>query len=408
MLGEIVRVLLLTAELALAVPLAYLLVLSIAALVAERHLRRRARLPAADDGRALPHIAILIPAHDEEAMIALAIQSCRALDYPAERFATIVVADNCDDATAPAARRAGALVFERRSAGERAKGYALRWLLERLEAEGRCFDGYLIVDADSQLSPNVLREMAAALAGGALVAQAQYRVLNGDDAWTAGLRAVAIALFNHLRPLGRTCFGWSAGLKGNGMCFSRAVFERFGWGSYSLAEDAEYHIQLISAGIRVAYVPAALVSAEMPVSLGQARTQQARWERGRIELARAWVGPLVRGFLRTGDLARLDVAMEIVLPPLSLVVAAVAGCTALAALLRWAPGLWLALGLCVALSLHVLIGAALARLSARAYLALLRAPLFIAWKCWVYGAALLGRRSGPWVRTERVEVNRNT
>jgi hypothetical protein len=63
-LGEIVRVLLLTAELALAVPLAYLLVLSIAALVAERHLRRRARLPVADDGRALPHIAILIPAHD--------------------------------------------------------------------------------------------------------------------------------------------------------------------------------------------------------------------------------------------------------------------------------------------------------------------------------------------------------
>jgi len=36
------------------------------------------------------------------------------------------------------------------------------------------------------------------------------------------------------------------------------------------------------------------------------------------------------------------------------------------------------------------------------------APLFIAWKCWVYAAALLGRRSGPWVRTARVEVNRNT
>src|SRR5258708_48708 len=106
----------------------------------------------------------------------------------------------------------------------------------------------------------------------------------------------------------------------------------------------------------------------MSCARSRPRWPAASWERGRIDLARAWVGPLVRGFLRTGDLARLDVAMEIVLPPLSLVVAAVAGCTVLAALLRWAPGLWLALGLCVALSLHVLIGAAPARLSARAYL----------------------------------------
>src|SRR5260370_20839711 len=303
----------LTAELALGVPLADLLVVGSAAVVPERLPGRRPGLPAGDDGRALPHIAILIRAHDEEAVIALAIQSCRALDYPAERFAAIVVADNCDDATAPAARRAGALVFERRSVGERAKGYALRWLLERLEAEGRCFDGYLIVDADSQLSPNVLREMAAALAGGALVAQAQYRVLNGDDAWTAGLRAVAIALFNHLRPLGRTCFGWSAGLKGNGMCFSRAVFERVGWGSYSLAEDAEYHIQRTSACMRVAYVRAALGSAALPVSLGQAGTRRGRWGAGGIDLARARVGPLGRGVRRTGSLARLDGAMGAVL-----------------------------------------------------------------------------------------------
>src|SRR5262249_30061342 len=164
---------------------------------------------------------------DEEGGIARTINSCRVLDYPPDRFATIVVADNCGDATAAVARSAGAEVYERHTEGERAKGYALRWLLEQLEAAGRRFDAYLIVDADSQLSPNVLREMAAALGRGALVAQAQYRVLNASDAWTAGLRAVAIALFNHVRPLGRMCFGWSAGLKGNGMCFSRAVFERF-------------------------------------------------------------------------------------------------------------------------------------------------------------------------------------
>lgn len=400
-LVEALHLLLLGIELALAVPLAYLVLLSVAALVADWRLRRR-RPGNKTSSSGLPHIAILIPAHNEEAGIAAVVESTAALEYPQDRYATIVVADNCADDTASKARSAGADVYERSSTFERAKGYALRWLLEQLESEGRRFDAYFIVDADSRLSPNTLSAMAAALERGALVAQAQYRVLNSNDAWTAGIRAVAIALFNHLRPLGRTCFGWSAGLKGNGMCFSRVVFERFGWGSYSLAEDAEYHIQLIDAGISVTYVPEAIVSAEMPVTLGQARTQQARWERGRIELARAYAGKLITGFLRTGQSARLDVAMEIALPPLSLVVGAVLGCVVAAALLRWEPGLWFALGLCVALVLHVVVGAALARLSARAYLSLLRAPLYIAWKCWVYIAALMGRGRGPWVRTQRV------
>jgi cellulose synthase/poly-beta-1,6-N-acetylglucosamine synthase-like glycosyltransferase len=217
----------------------------------------------------------------------------------------------------------------------------------------------------------------------------------------AGLRAVAIALFNHLRPLGRSLFGWSAGLKGNGMVFSRKVVDRFGWGAAALTEDAEYHIQLIQAGIRVAYVPDAIVSAEMPVSLGQARSQQDRWERGRVELARGAGRSLFWGFVRTGDLARLDAALELALPPLSMVVGAVACCCAFAAVLRWWPGLVLALALALALGVHVLVGAALARLSAREYLSLLRAPVYIVWKCWVYALVLLRRGSGSWIRTQR-------
>jgi cellulose synthase/poly-beta-1,6-N-acetylglucosamine synthase-like glycosyltransferase len=188
------------------------------------------------------------------------------------------------------------------------------------------------------------------------------------------------------------------------MVFSLDVVERFGWGAFALAEDAEYHVQLIEAGIRVAYVPDAVVSAEMPVSLGQADSQQRRWERGRIELARAHAWPLARDFLRTGDSARLDVAMELALPPLSMMVGAVGCCCALAVALRWGPALWLALALLVALVLHVAAGALLARLSPRAYLSLLRAPVYVVWKCWVYVAALLGRGSAPWIRTQRVDA----
>src|SRR5262249_46463240 len=100
----------------------------------------------------------------------------------------------------------------------------------------------------------------------------------------------------------------------------------------------------------------------------------------------------------------LDVAMELALPPLSMMVGAVGCCCALAGALRWGPTLWLALALLVALALHVAAGAVLARLSPRAYFSLLRAPVYVVWKCWVYVAALLGRGSAAWIRTQRVDA----
>jgi cellulose synthase/poly-beta-1,6-N-acetylglucosamine synthase-like glycosyltransferase len=291
--------------------------------------------------------------------------------------------------------------LERTSATERAKGYALRYALEQLDAAGEVYDAYVIVDADTVLAPVFLREMDAALRRGALVAQGQYRVLNAGEGWAVGLRAVAFALINHVRPLGRSLFGLSAGLKGNGMAFSRVVIERFGWAAYGLTEDAEYHVMLITVGIRVAYVPRAVVKAEMPASVRQSGSQQERWERGRIELARAHGLGMLGGFLRTGDLARLDVAVESLTPPLSLLAAGVVFALVGALLLRWDVGLWVALGLLAALVLHVVVGNALGRLPFRVVLSLLAAPFYIVWKSALFLGALAARGVGGWIRTPR-------
>src|SRR5262249_57527767 len=138
-------------------------------------------------------------------------------------------------------------------------------------------------------------------------------------------------------PLGRVRLGWSAGFKGNGMCFRRDVLERFGWGASSLAEDVEFHTHLLQSGLRVTYAPEALVTAEMPTSLKQARSQQARWEGGRLALIRGCALPLLRSGLLQRDPARLDAAAEIMVPPLSVVVLLVVLCAVVAPLLGWAP-----------------------------------------------------------------------
>ena len=210
-MGLVVLVLtvLVAAQLAL---VAYLVLLTFAAA-----LTRVASVPNAVEFR---RFAILVPAHNEEGMIARLLDSVTRLKYTPELFDVCVVADNCHDRTADIARLAGVMVFERFDAVDRAKGYALRWLLEQLQGAGHAYDAYVILDADSVIAPNFLMAMNARLEGGATAVQAYYSVLNSRDSTMAGLRFAALAAVHYLRPLGRLRLGLSAGLKGNGMCFS--------------------------------------------------------------------------------------------------------------------------------------------------------------------------------------------
>ncbi len=372
----------------------YLLLLTGAALWG-----RRPQPPPAGERR---RFAVLIPAHNEEALIGRLLESLDRLDYPRSHFDVLVVADNCDDTTAAVARAHGAQVYERFDRSARAKGFALRWLLERIREEGRVYDAFVVLDADSVVAENLLRCLDARLQAGSQVVQVYYSVLNAGDSPVAALRHAALAAIHYLRPLGRSALGLSCGLKGNGMCFAAPVLDRFAWQWYTLAEDVEFHLALVREGIRVDFAPETRVLAEMPVTLRQARSQNARWERGRLQLLRHRVPPLVREGMRRRSWLRLDAAIEQAIPPLSVPFVAGALCLAGATLLHAAvPAALAALGLAGQV-LYLVAGLALARAPLSTYLALGYAPAYVAWKLWVYAQALVSTRSAAWVRTARV------
>lgn len=61
----------------------------------------------------LPRVSLIVPAYDEEEVIAAKVENALALDYPHERLQVIVASDGSADATAERAREAGAdLVLE--------------------------------------------------------------------------------------------------------------------------------------------------------------------------------------------------------------------------------------------------------------------------------------------------------
>jgi cellulose synthase/poly-beta-1,6-N-acetylglucosamine synthase-like glycosyltransferase len=371
----------------------YLLALTVAALLA--------RGPRPPDGDASRRFAILIPAHNEAQLIGRLLRNLGELDYPADRFDVCVVADNCNDLTALTAIALGADVYERSDNMRLGKGYALRWLLQHLRERGREFDAFVVLDADSVVSRNFLRRMDARLEAGSQVIQAYYQVLNADDSRLTGLRYAALAALHYLRPLGRASLRLSCGLKGNGMCFSAPLLERFGWRWFSLAEDVEFHLALVNEGIRVDFAPEASVLAEMPVSFGQANSQNQRWEQGRVLLLRQWVPGLLADGLKGLSPLRLDAAIEQLIPPLSVPFAASLLCGLLAVVLGAHLALAFAALALVSQIIYLVVGLILVHAPLRAYLALTAAPSYIAWKVALYGQALVTRHTTRWVRTAR-------
>ena len=106
--------------------------------------------------------AILIAARNEEAVLPHLLESIRLQDYPAELITTYVVADNCTDRTAVVAEQGGAQVFRRFSATEIGKGYALNYLLKKIDETAGLdsYDAFLIFDADNLLLPDYVTATA--------------------------------------------------------------------------------------------------------------------------------------------------------------------------------------------------------------------------------------------------------
>ena len=366
-------------------------------LLAVLSLQRRMSSPLARAHR----LAVLIPAHNEAGTIATLLSALTAQDYPPTQVIVHVVADNCSDRTAEIARTHGAVVHERTEAARPGKGAALNWLTKRVLDQAPNIDAFVFLDADSRVEPTFLAALSGALANGARVVQALNLAEDTSSRPLGILRVVSFHLFCELRLTAYERLSGSAGLRGNGMCIRRELLIGRTWDEDGVVEDIGFNLQLLDEGERVVFAPAAVVRSLMPDRLGDALGQTTRWERGKFDLFVPALRVLARG-LALRDRARIVAAVDVLLPPMSVVVAGgglgaiagfAAGSTSLVALS--------VLGL-VAFSGYVLRGVVLARVSPiRLSRALVFAPAFVGWKLWVMARVAYGSGRGEWVRSTR-------
>jgi len=315
----------------------------------------------------------------------------------------LVLADNCDDATAARARAAGAEVWERRDETRPGKGHALEAFFAGAAArEG--VDAFVLVDADSEVSPDLPAVFNRALAAGASWIQCHYGVRNPDASWRTRLLTYALSLFNGVWLAGQHALGVGAAFRGNGMCLAAPALERHPWRAATLAEDLEFSWHLRLAGEFVAYAGDAWVRATMVARDPRAlASQRLRWESGRSGL-RPLVRPRIWSTPGVSPRTRILWTLDLESWPLARV-GALAGIAALAAalVLRPAPSAaaaWLgwvvALEWC-ALALYLLSPFLLGTLPLRYLGTLAFAPFYLIWK----GALFFARRPASWVRTGR-------
>jgi cellulose synthase/poly-beta-1,6-N-acetylglucosamine synthase-like glycosyltransferase len=345
------------------------------------------------------HLALVVPAHDEELMIARTVESVRAADRAIPIY---VVAHNCSDSTASRAAEAGAQVLELNNPKLRGKGAALRHGFAAALAAGA--NAVLVVDADSVVSANLISATQEALANGAQATQCRYELelpayRPGANSLhpLARLRVLAFRGMNVLRARGRAGLGFSTGLFGNGFALTAATLDRVPFSANSIAEDVEYSTKLIATGVRVCWVGEAFVHAHIPATGAAQATQEARWEGGRFRVASQASGRLFAAVFG-GNWRALETLADVWSLPLSRGILALLLTAALP--VHWLHVFAIA---CAAIAiLYVLQSALLGDEPAQDLAALVAAPLYLLWKAAITPLVVRQSRSrAAWARTKR-------
>ncbi len=356
--------------------LAYLYFLAGAALLPEKkYTLRPAQLK----------FAVIIPAHNEKQLIGPTLEALAGVEYPGSLVEVVVVADNCEDGTEEIARHQGACCLRRTDPDNRGKGEVLRWVFPRLLASGD-HDAFLVIDADTHLDREFLLRLNHYLLAGHQVVQGYSQVRHPERSPMESLAFLGFALNRNLRYRGRSRLGWTSNLLGTGMCFQRRIIERFGWNTTTMVEDIEYEMMLKLHGINVFFGADARLDVELHSGVEQSRGQRTRWDMGKFQVRNRYLLPLLRQGIRLRDPSFFDSAVELLLPPFSLLcVIILAGCL-LFALFGYRGAdlnyyLWLIVfsGLLV----YILVGLFTARAGARVYRSLCLAPFFMLWRFWI-------------------------
>ncbi len=242
---------------------------------------------------------IIIPTRNETKVVGNLIDSIHKNSYPQEKLDVFVIAHNCDDDTADVARAKGVKVYEYNNPNERTKGYALKYLFEKIEEDygTASYDGFFILDADNILAVDYFDKM-----NDAFVATGKKSVVTSFRNSKNFGKNVISAMYGlyflygcRLEARGRSVMGCSTRVSGTGFVFDSATVKN-GWNYLTLTEDWEFTADKLLENTKIYYCDEAMFYDEQPTGFKVMWTQRIRWAKGHLLVFQTRFFKLLKSF----------------------------------------------------------------------------------------------------------------
>jgi cellulose synthase/poly-beta-1,6-N-acetylglucosamine synthase-like glycosyltransferase len=263
---------------------------------------------------------VLIPAHNEASIIGKTLAKLIAELPDSNPKNIILIADNCSDTTANIARSLDVTVLERSDVNQRGKGFALDFGIQYLKANNHP-DVLVIIDADCETSKNSLIALINLVFELGKPAQ-MTNIMRVID--NAGIKqkiaGFAWFLKNKIRPLAMYRMGLPVALTGTGMALPWQLLETVKVGHGNIVEDMQLGIDCAINGYPPVFCPNAVVYSDFPEQSSAELTQRTRWEHGHLQTIVHQLPILIKESYQQKDWRLFAMALDVGVPPLSLLV----------------------------------------------------------------------------------------
>jgi cellulose synthase/poly-beta-1,6-N-acetylglucosamine synthase-like glycosyltransferase len=238
----------------------------------------------------LPRVTIQLPIYNERYVVERLLESVTRIKYPRDLLEIQVLDDSTDETRFVCSRlvseyaQAGhPITYHHRTHREGFKAGAL--------AEGmKCATGEFIAifDADFAPPPGIVKEMVPYFTDPKVaVVQGRWTWINRHYSSLSEIEAILLDGHFVIEHGGRNFSGRFFNFNGTaGMWRRVAIDEAGGWQHDTLTEDTDLSYRAQLKGWKFVYAPDIVCPSELPVEMNSFKTQQARWAKGLIQVAK--------------------------------------------------------------------------------------------------------------------------
>jgi len=231
-----------------------------------------------------PACTVLIPAHNEEVVIANTIEAMLKLHYPKDKLKIMVINDGSKDRTKEiiqsyAAKDARVVLYDVPAGqGGKGKSRALNLGVKQVTSEV-----IAIYDADNTPEPMALHYLVASLIsnkelGGVI---GKFRTVNKSRNLLTRFINIETLSFQSMLQAGRWQLHNIATLPGTNLILWKWLIDELdGWDEEALTEDSELSIRIYELGYKIKFVPYAITWEQEPEEWKVWIKQRVRWVRG--------------------------------------------------------------------------------------------------------------------------------